>query len=1828
MARHSLACVFAIIAVTSSLAAGNQGRWSRQISSYTSDLSDWVPLPGPRPVEPERQRLPQIKRQAVAEPRILAEPVFPGFQRPTGFSQDFGPGRTYFNSAANRQLYLQSVPAVPSAPQNYLNDQGFSQGVRFGLAQPNYNPLNQAFVGPQFTFDSIAQPKPRPQAPLISNPVAFPKSNSGHLTQVKPFINQVPKKIEGPKYVDGYRVEHDGHLVKKPQSLQKLKYDSFESAKVPKTEMVPPKAKTEKEEVQLLYVPLESLNKGQFNFRSPLTSSQIFNPNSYTQNQRPGPAAAAQTPPKQTFAADFQRPVSQPIDNFNPEFYTNLNSYKEFDQVPKFSTISTPFPTSLPTTPKPKKLKPHQPPLAIFLTQEAKKGTQVKVGDVLTSLKNAESVAVLDSVNPQTAPKVFIGPSNLTPPENFVKFELPYLSNIDHSDKKLRQLPFFVAPLSYNTPQGFAKIPFPSPHVGSVVINSQIKETSSHAPSPAADVIPNSYTTSQQQEQKPINRGTTKPSVSFYTTSAPKTNAPLTHKSNYYSFEPQTVSTVRPPKEPQPSHSKAPKEPGSYFLSNYQNQYNSARHPEIDLRENFRGHTKEPVQAFNVVKQSEPTTQRATISSTTPKPSTYPSQLLETHNPYSINQAFHFSTPLDYHNLFDENYATPDSRFAQPSPPPQPEQELQLPEKSQQSIPSSPTSTSSSTHKPIEPVTEKTYQQSSPTYGQNYSPEIHYESEVGNTRYQVSNNNEYATNQQIEPVNYNQAQDNTQTVQTNPSVEYNTNYETQSVPIDNGDNGNYGQVQETDSSTKSPYYNYNQYEASYETEKQSTQTTTPTTTTTTTTTRKSPIRNRGRPRYTTPKADSNESTSRTVVTRRPLRERRPLPSRNRYEPNKITTERATRKPVDSNESTTKYSRGRTRGRVSFKPTEGDDYYGKSKNSNSKEQDLAYQRDVLHQNYPVTLMERSSTVDIEAITEPVPKISSTKFITEPATEVYDTENAYSYDRASVSQQVPNSASKEEIYTNRPETQTETYATRQSASHEEYNYQTTRKPSSREDYSYQTTRQPSSREDYAYQSRSSHAPVEAYSQYDDSVEKEENIYTRKTTPTQPEVTEAPVAVTEQSPASYSISDLSSKPQTEEVTTSPEYESSKVASHETTPEDETEVNVIQTTPSYNRVRVRPGVIRQYHQASSTESSKIKTRRPAQPVTYRPAFDRRRTTMRIEEIGEDLKTKPVHSRPEQEHRHPVYRPEATTESSSVTASRSQDTTTVRGVFRRRRPTSYTTSSTEASTSTKRVYETNKNHRFRGRRPTTEKANTEKTDIQTEPSTTTVRTYSRYTRPRLSERYNKKPAQEDSEDQDSNYSINVPKYVEPDNEQWSPKFSSDTFKPYNPNEISDDKKATTARADGDLDIITAKNDDYDEILLTVTPASNNRNNKKVPDIPPTLEALVEQSKTSKAESGDGMSTFETMLEEVMKSLEEQDENEYTTNVQKHKGGEIGEIPPERVITSGDNYKTTTVEEREATTVQTTIDESSHKADEKEQKGRRGFWKKVKVRPVTTESIEAAESQYYSNTVNRLGQSITHGKAHEKINALDRHKVTTYKPANYEVLKELFDTLEEDDDVIPTVDIPKINTTEVSEKDVVEKEENVTEIVFSTEPTLPKETSTQSNPSEIDLGTGAPDPTLDNLYGTPTEPATTTVHRSDGFSIMDYLFGITSEDDEHPERYRTETTEKNEDIHVTTEPSRPRLPTTETTYVPEEITNTPEEEKTIDTTLPHFELKKIKHKDENVTETDDSVKVETSSVSSFMDANNVVSTSMSTEISHETEICFRGKCIKTSKDIL
>ncbi|CAG4995594.1 unnamed protein product [Parnassius apollo] len=1809
---HVTACLLMYMTVI--WAEQEQTRWSRQISSYTADISDWVPLPGPM-----EHDMPQTKRQAVAEPRILSEP-FPGIPRPTGFTthggnfnQDSFPFRAFFNTPANRQLYLQSLPAVPSAPQNYLTEQGFGQSIRFGLSQPNF-PLTQGFVAPQLNFDNIPSIKTKPQQ-VVLNPIKFenfPKSNPSLKPQVQTFITQAPKsKPEVPKFLDGYRVENISNDFnnRKPQSLQKLKYDGVKTETINQN-----KPKVEREEVQLLYVPLESLNKGQFKFRNPIPTPQTINMDLYNQVQRQFPL---NTPVINNPSANFQKTTPKTVENLGlrHEFLTNGNAQiSTVNQIPQFSTLLSPFPTLSPSTLKPKKLKPHQPPLAIFLTQDARKDKQVKVGDVLYSLKNANTIAVLDSINPQNAPKVFIGPSTLTLPDNYVKFELPYLSNIENSESKLRQLPFFVAPLSYNTPQGFAKIPFPSPHVGSVVINSQIQrdtQTSAHLTT-LSDILPSFYPYSLPPSKQGKNLENSKPKINYYTTVSPKTKVPSRHEPNNYAFEKQTVNSLHTPKETATGLKET-----SYFLNNVGNQYNPSDFVNFPSGSNYQ--TPETVQTYTIApivettSTQKPTTTTTTTTSTTStttttKPSTYPSQLLETHNPYSINQAFHFSTPIDYQNFFDEykeNYSTPGNA----SPPQQSTINI-----------SSPTPISQETERPLPKYTNR-----SPNYLQGYTPEIHYDSEVQNHFF-------HNTNQQT--VNSKDTSEYTQTE--NPLLQHenfqpssdfipprnvNENIETEQILA----HDNFETLYTTPSAssenpipTTAPTEEYNYYETNLSTDKN--QETISSTSTTTSTTRRTPLRSRGPPRYPTVKPDTGEYTTKTFATRRPLRERRPLASRPRYESNQITTEKPLKKPAESIETTTKYMRTRTRGRIHYKPSDADEIYEKrAKTQNGKENDLAYQRDVLHQNYPVTLMERMSTVDIEAITEPIVKAPSTSI-----RHSEDTENAYSNDKVSITEHIANVEYKD------------LYEYRDGQSNSQYipNLTTT------------------SDDDYIYKPRSSISPSDAYATFDEV--KEEKTDHKLTTPVYPsKIMEVTISdnneflITQNNEQSVSANNEYETIKTEQTTTKTNVVNENVANQEKNRNADDEENIVQTTPSYNRVRIRPGVIRQNHQASKeSHRARGERRRPGLAVTYRPAYDKRRTTMRIDEIEADLKTKQIHSRPDfQDYRHPVYKPEPTTEPTIIVTS-TQEASTKRGLYRRRRPT-YTTSSTEIPTNKKNTYEI-KSH-FRGRRPTEKQS--EKPKVVTESPTATVRETSdtKYNDgTRLSERFNKNSEQEELADQDPNYSIQKSNYAKPESDRWSPKFSKDSFKPYNPNDIVDETKMQAAdhsTANGpELDIITAKNE-YDNILISVTPATNNRANKKIPDIPPTLEALVEQSRITKSNGSDTMSTFESMLEEVMKSLEEQDEDEYTKNVMKHKGGEIGEIPPEKIIESAENYyskPTTSV--NEITTISATSEDTTQ-IEQKEtdrKTRRRGFWKKVKVRPSTTESIEVAESQYYSSTANRLGQPIKFSKAgldKSEEKEKSKLKITTYKPS-YQFIQELFETDNDEIEIIPDIDIPKITTVSSDQKTIMLNDSHLKTTAFTTE-----NTSTEKlNPGELDLGTGSPDLTFaeSTYFSAVTEPTTSksynsSAHTSDGFSLMDYLFGVTSSDSDADFKGKNET-KRNQDISleissdldegkITTEQSKFKT-TTETTYIPDEITaitlNNEEENEKQSSDKNKLDISKEDYFIEGTTE-QSLERIETTSISSFMDSLNIISTSMSTEVSHETEICFRGKCIKTKR---
>ncbi|KYN36256.1 hypothetical protein ALC56_09216 [Trachymyrmex septentrionalis] len=144
---------------------------------------------------------------------------------------------------------------------------------------------------------------------------------------------------------------------------------------------------------------------------------------------------------------------------------------------------------------------PNQPPLSVYMGSSTSRLDTVKVTDVLKILKDAKTIAVLENIS-SNSPQVFVGPSNLDPPYGYAKFDLPYLSSIDHNrvERKVDKLPFFVAPLSFEPPPGYSKIPFPAPHIGSVVINN-LSETSSESNAPTEEqnlnptplIQPNSY---------------------------------------------------------------------------------------------------------------------------------------------------------------------------------------------------------------------------------------------------------------------------------------------------------------------------------------------------------------------------------------------------------------------------------------------------------------------------------------------------------------------------------------------------------------------------------------------------------------------------------------------------------------------------------------------------------------------------------------------------------------------------------------------------------------------------------------------------------------------------------------------------------------------------------------------------------------------------------------------------------------------------------------------------------------------------------------------------------------------------------------------------------------------------------------------------------------------------------------------------------------------------------------------------------------------------------------------------------------------------------------
>uniref|UniRef100_A0A182NHJ9 Mucin-5AC n=1 Tax=Anopheles dirus TaxID=7168 RepID=A0A182NHJ9_9DIPT len=412
----------AIIALTAPARPVLAGeRWSRQLTEFTGGPatgSDWIPLS--RPIS-ERQAGARVLNYFSAPP----QPQFLGHDNAAAAQQHHFTFLNHQFPQSNRFLLQQPGAPQPHQPQELLE-------------QPAFH-LSSYQRSPPFVGQTIQHPPPPPPPPQ-------PASSSN------PFEQQFLAKSPLSEAL----IQED-----KPQPQQLDQPFAYQHIRQPELDGQPggPPPQTggavSQEEVQLLYVPVETL---------------------YNQKQQ-SPIA----PDNNRFNA-LPQPVSPSLIN---DFYTAGTT----TTTPKPAVRTTPAHrvyTSAPETPAPAssrssttpfgagspKPKPNQPPLALFLYNDGRQG-KLSASDAIGGLKNVNEIAVLDAFGKNT-PKVFIGPNGLAPPKSYARFDLPYLSSVDltsnRANRKIEDLPFFVAPLSYKTPGGYSKIALPPPHVGSIIV--------------------------------------------------------------------------------------------------------------------------------------------------------------------------------------------------------------------------------------------------------------------------------------------------------------------------------------------------------------------------------------------------------------------------------------------------------------------------------------------------------------------------------------------------------------------------------------------------------------------------------------------------------------------------------------------------------------------------------------------------------------------------------------------------------------------------------------------------------------------------------------------------------------------------------------------------------------------------------------------------------------------------------------------------------------------------------------------------------------------------------------------------------------------------------------------------------------------------------------------------------------------------------------------------------------------------------------------------------------------------------------------------------------
>lgn len=292
------------------------------------------------------------------------------------------------------------------------------------------------------------------------------------------------------------------------------------------------------------------------------------------------------------------------------------------------------------------------------------------------------------------------------------------------------------------------------------------------------------------------------------------------------------------------------------------------------------------------------------------------------------------------------------------------------------------------------------------------------------------------------------------------------------------------------------------------------------------------------------------------------------------------------------------------------------------------------------------------------------------------------------------------------------------------------------------------------------------------------------------------------------------------------------------------------------------------------------------------------------------------------------------------------------------------------------------------------------------------------------------------------------------------------------------------------------------------------------------------------------------------------------------------------------------------------------------------MWKRIRVRPLDT--FETAESQNYGQQyVNQIPNVDVKDEKFEKVKQFDSGITSTVESVT---TKFEFETTTPSVEVEPNTDVSAVSESESTSSSTTTESENISTTVAPTEALIEVSTTTSPESDQSSI--------LTTIRPIETKIEDTTKHsfdQNDAPPVTEHYTETPYYDDYDTERILTDA--QNENREEDQEPQSSNI----FSEVKQKLTDLFSVDTDYDYQENNLPLKMQQYttiersKSANRIPDDEidkkpikPVEVVTEATSSFhknlMDSV-IYATSTSTEISHETEICYRGRCIKTDKKI-